>query len=292
VTGNVHVVQFPHPGSERLPKPLAVGESLPWNTGDHGRKYLLSSGTWRDDPGGPEQHGQLTFWGEWEAQSEVVELLAAGPARPRALQRPTYRVEDTGWRQNTDPLIFGDCFSYTNCRQPTNSRLRDLPVGSVVLFGSKLHGGFVLDTVFVVGQAAGYRASDGPPDGVHGAAEELVTEGIARDPKYADFRFTWYSGATPQQPVAGMFSFTPARPHQPGTPGFARPRIRLDSVINANLAMAARCTPVSLPRAKDIWQQVVDQVLAAGLVLATHLPVPERLTPPTHTDTSRTPGRC
>ncbi|MGY1777768.1 hypothetical protein ACI8AV_18075 [Geodermatophilus sp. SYSU D00804] len=292
MTDHVYVVQFPHPGRERLPQPLAVGESLPWNTGDHGRKFLLTPGSWRECPDGPDRHGEVTFWGEWEAQSEVVELLAGGPALPRALQRPFYRVEHGGWRQNTDPLVFGDRFSYTNCRQPTNAKLRALPAGSVVLFGSKLHGGFVLDTVFVVGQAAGYRPSDGPPEGVHGAAEELVTDGLAQDPAHADFRFTWYGGATPAQPVAGMFSFTPARPHQPGTPGFARPRLRLDPVIHPNLAMAARCTPMGLAQAQDIWQRVVEQVTAAGLVLATHLPTPQRLTPPVVPETSRAPGRC
>lgn len=292
MTENVYIVQFPHPGRERLPKPLAVAASLPWNTGDHGRKFLLSPGTWRDSPDGPDRHGELTFWGEWEAQSEVVELLATGLALPAALQRPYYRIEDTGWRQNTDPLVFGDRFSYTNCRQPTNSRLRGLPAGSVVLFGSKLHHGFVLDTVFVVGHAAGYRAVDGPPTGVHSAAEELVTEGLAQDPKHGDFNFTWYRGATPAQPVEGMFSFTPARPYQAGTGGFARPRIDLDQVINPSLSMAARCTSMPLAQAKDLWLRVVDQVTENDLVLATHLPTPERLTPPAVIETSRAPARC
>lgn len=292
MTENVYVVQFPHPGPERLPKPLAVGGSLPWNIGDHGRKFLLSQGTWRDSADGREHHGEVTFWGEWEAQSEVVELLATGPDLPRALQRPFYRVEDIGWRQNTDPLVFGDRFSYTNCRQVTNAKLRVLPTGSVVLFGSKLRRGFVLDTVFVVGQTAGYRPIDGPPNGVHSSAGELVTEPIAQDPTYGDFTFTWYGGATPQQPVAGMFGFTPAQPYQPGTRGFARPWIHLNQVIKPNLAMQARCTPMALAQVQDIWREVVDQVTAAGLVLATHLPTPERLPPPAVLESSRTPVRC
>ncbi len=69
--------------------------------------------------------------------------------------RPFWQVpKDGGWRQNTDPLVFGDHFLYSNCRQRQNGKMRDLAHGSLVLFGSKLGGQFVLDTLFVVDGSA------------------------------------------------------------------------------------------------------------------------------------------
>ncbi len=43
-----------------LAQVLAVGASLPWNTADHGRKSLLSLGTWREGSEARDQHGELT----------------------------------------------------------------------------------------------------------------------------------------------------------------------------------------------------------------------------------------
>ncbi len=51
----------PRPATN-LAQVLAVGASLPWNTADHGRKVLLSPGTWREGPE-QDQHGELSFWG-------------------------------------------------------------------------------------------------------------------------------------------------------------------------------------------------------------------------------------
>lgn len=53
--------------------------------------------------------------------------------------------------QNTDPLVFGDSFLYSNCRQGAIGRLRELRAGSVIVFGSVVSKSWVVDTVFVVG---------------------------------------------------------------------------------------------------------------------------------------------
>lgn len=287
------IVQFPHPGGERFPKPLQVGAELPWNTGTHGRKFLVSAGTWSDRTGRSAGNGDLMFWGEWEAQSHVVEVLPGhGSGMPRALQAPWFSVTDTGWRQNSDPLVFGDAFAYTNCRQPKNLKLRRLAPGSVIVFGSKLHDNFVLDTVVAVADATPYRPVDGPPAGANPAAQALITDPLALDPKVAGTTLTWYRGATPDAPVEGMFSFVPALPHRSGSAGFARPRIKLDDKINSQLAMAARHTPVHVEAAQQAWHRIVDQVLDAGLVLGTHLPTPKQVTAGDPQTVDRTAGGC
>jgi len=140
-------VQFPHPGSEHKPGGLVID----WNTGAHARKFLRGSGRYVER--GIVRSGTLVFWGEWEPQSRIVEAFddVAG-GRPRWLHEPFWQTpSDTRSLQNTDPLVFGDRFLYSNCRQHRNRKLRHLSPGSIVLFGSKLQREFVLDTVFVVG---------------------------------------------------------------------------------------------------------------------------------------------
>lgn len=58
--------------------------------------------------------------------------------------------------QNTYPYVFGDNFLYSNCRQNDRRgplRTQRLAVGSLILFGSQLAREFVIDAVFVLGQA-------------------------------------------------------------------------------------------------------------------------------------------
>jgi hypothetical protein len=51
-----YVVQFPHPGREHRPS----GEVMPWNEGDHRRKFLLSEGAAQDADGVPRR-GRYVF---------------------------------------------------------------------------------------------------------------------------------------------------------------------------------------------------------------------------------------
>ena len=110
-------VQFPHPGREHRP----AGKEMPWNTGEHARKFLVSQAVFVED--GRVESGSIGFWGEWEPQSRVVaEFRGRAPQAPRYVHEPYLQVPtDEGQGQNTDPLVFGDCFRYSNCRQLTRS---------------------------------------------------------------------------------------------------------------------------------------------------------------------------
>ena len=147
----VFVVQFPHPGAEHV---LGDGSRMTWNTGRHGRKFLRSPGR-SVDPDGRTSEADLAFWGEWEAPSRVVSRWPRAGQLPQELHVPVWeRPATPSFRQNTDPWVFGKAFRYSNCRQLTYrqnpSALQALTPGSVIFFGSRLHGEFVLDTVFVV----------------------------------------------------------------------------------------------------------------------------------------------
>src|SRR6185503_12345431 len=125
-------VQFMHPGSEHQP----TGSVMAWNRRGHARKFLLTEGRYVAD--GAVHDGAFTFWGEWEPQSKVVETFRPAGARPRWLHEPVWdRPRHRKLLQNTDPLVFGDAFMYTNCLQ-WNGKLRRLAQGSIVLFGSRL----------------------------------------------------------------------------------------------------------------------------------------------------------
>lgn len=73
-------------------------------------------------------------------------------AHPACLWLPYYVIPDDDCEglHNTDPFIFGDQFLYSNCKQPSSLRLRSLDRGSVIAFGSRKAGRWLLDTVLVV----------------------------------------------------------------------------------------------------------------------------------------------
>ena len=149
MTDQLTFVQFPHPGGEHRP----TGLEMPWNTGLRARKFLKAHGRYLVE--GEVRTGPFTFWGEWEAQSRIVETYKNRPGWPRALHEPYWDVPaDTRSLQNTDPLVFGDRFLYSNCRQRSNGKLRALAPGSLILFGSKVGGQFALDTMFVIGHGS------------------------------------------------------------------------------------------------------------------------------------------
>jgi hypothetical protein len=159
---------------------------------------------------------------------------------------------------------------YTFCRQPTNRKLRSLGRGSVILFGSSLHGKFVVDTVLAVaGWIEHRRTRDliGRTDDIHMRATIDPMYGWGEDER----TYRLYVGATPGDSVNGMFSFVPCRPRISAEVGFARPSLEIEGVINPNLRMQATTLDVSERWIRAAWDAAVDTVQSAGLALATQL---------------------
>ena len=103
-----------------------------------------------------------------------------------------------------------------------------------------------------------------------------VTGGPIRDNEQASFML--YKGATPHDPVDGMFSFFPANPAR-GDAGFPRPPIDLPSEYfnpkswQAPKGVRRERTSEEL---RGLWESFLCQVREAGLVLGTHAALPER----------------
>lgn len=290
-------VQFLHPGGEHRPP---LGGVMPWNEGDHRRKFMCSRGSATDMREAVED--ELVFWGEWEPQSRVVEAYRdPQPEHPRWLQDPFWEpVDPPRWVQNTDPFVFGEQFHYTGCQQdrmiggrrrPT--QLRHLSFGSVILFGSCRHDRFVLDTVFVVREHVdhGLTNRDSALAAVSDTYRSVVIGPWYHSPPFPYQSFRLYSGATPVDPVHGMFSFAPCalraeRPH-----GFARPVIELPEAITNAHKQSFRLNPqASIAAAATLWRSVVEQVLRAGLVLGTHFEMPPHAGAQTTTGSLSTPA--
>lgn len=258
-------VQFPHPGAELA----AAADEVPWNTGGHRRKFILADGRWSD--GDEVTEGALVFWGEWEAPSTVVRRWPAEGRLPRVLHQPWWpSPAPNRARQNTDPWVFGARMRYSNCKQATwrggRTSMQRLGRGSVICFGSTIAGQFCLDTVFVVDSAEPWQPRDAASVDTDAAFRACTVGALAATP-WRDVGFTLYRGATIEDPVAGMFSFVPARPADAGDPRFARPAIS-GEYINPASRQSTWGSRRSLPleRVHDQWAAVHHQVLAAGLV--------------------------
>ena len=296
-------VQFPHPGGEHRPD---HGDHIDWNPrkrngkeNPHRRKFLQFDGEWIDRNGRCHPD-TLRAWGEWEAESTRIlpfNVPKGDRHHPRHLWSPYWMPRDSyDGLHNTDPFIFGDRILYSNCGQdaPNKPALRHLAPGSVIAFGSgKKSGGdwtWVLDTVLVVRESFWYdpahpkQALDckvsktflGVTGGPLKANRELHNNPNAR-------RLRLYRGATPNEPVCGMYSFFPAMRAGTDT-GFPRPSIKHDKYIApANFTLANTQAPKGAKRHIDsdlvlqqLWQSLVDQVRDAGLEIGTRADLPPR----------------
>lgn len=303
-------VQFWHPGPEHRPDrdggktwhrrfkpPRKFKNGRPQSPRPHMRKFMQLRGQWID-AAGDRRRGALHAWGEWEPESALVTKFAptgGGAPHPRYLWRPYY-VPRKSYRDlhNTDPFIFGPRFLYSNCFQSSKPGLKRLDKGSVVAFGSsrKIAGAWrwMLDTVLVVSDFKDYRASDALDDleaWAPAAFLDVTVRPMLASPDVTvgsscgspgEERLRLYRGATPEDPVDGMFSFFPASPAG-GDTGFPRPLIDLPAEY-FNPASSQSPKGFGCNRAPDelrgLWNRLVDQVRAAGLVLGTHAELPKR----------------
>jgi hypothetical protein len=271
-------VQFPHPGGEHNPP----ADDMGWNVDDHRRKFLLTSGRYLDTRG-RARTGALVAWGESEPPSPVVLRWPRDGRLPRALHSP-YWIEppDGAPRQNTDPWIWGAQMLYSDCEQIVGPRrlrtsMQDLPIGSVICFGSTIGGQFCVDTVLVIAAAEPWVPAEAASLHVN-AAFKTAPEGPSpcRTDAHADL--TLYRGATVDRRVHGMYSFVPALPAERGDPRFARPPIRFPELINPASKQSpwGSKRPLSVSTVREAWNEICEQVIDVGLFLAVSLTTPPK----------------
>jgi hypothetical protein len=291
-TGTFQVVQFIHPGFEYGrrehvgPKDQRRGV-MPWKPGRsaHDRKFMVSTGAIVDPSTGRNDDAvPIAFWGEWEGPSVFWRVDSPGKPFPTVVHAP-FRPSavPTEAVQNTDPMVFGDAFVYSNCMQAHYRVLRSLDPGSIVLFGrySRVSGipAFSLDTCLVVDRMQ--RITPGPFDGTYGAdlledavVRPLYTEG-ARDDLTVYFGRRRGGGGEP-------FSFFPAQLMDGEPPLFARPELRptgaLDGIVVSGNMQGIKATwDLSEGDRDAIWREVVEQVARQGCGLGHHAAEPPRV---------------
>jgi hypothetical protein len=311
----VRFVQFLHPGHEYTSRRIGIGAGqdtalMGWKYGGsrHDRKFLQATGSAIDPTTGQTiRDVDLQFWGEWEPPSRV-ERLGRGRevwGKPAFLHHPIWPAHapsnDVGpatglqGRQNTDPFVFGDRFLYSNCQQGRRV-LRNLAVGSIILFGRGSHSRneFQMDTCLVVGEIDDQKAAPAVENfGIDIAADAVIAalasesaspsiDGEAMGPR--PLGTTLYWGETPGP--AGLdkpFSFFPAmRAVEGPDAGFVRLPIRptpngaLQRMVNPAHQQGIRTTVVDRAgQLQEAWDELVDQVRSAGLIMGTHA-VPAR----------------
>lgn len=273
---STYFVQFAHPGREHRPP----GDRMPWNVGDHGRKFLRSPGRYSSGEDGTVASGELVFWAEWEPPSIIEQRWPRSGELPGCLHRPYWVQPRDGRRQNTDPWIFGDRMLYSNClqlREEGPSGLQRLGRGSVICFGSKLNHGFRLDTVFVVASAEPWNPGRAGALGLDPAFITCTADALISGGCSAPGPLTLYHGASIDDPVDDMYSFVPARRADEADPRFARPAIAVEQLINPDHGQAARgiAHPLPIERIRQGWNDVRQQVLDANLLLGVWFQVPD-----------------
>lgn len=293
------LVQFIHPGHEypasRIGLQPHMTESvMGWKFGDrpHDRKFLQTMGTaydakthmWHD-------HQVLRFWGEWEPPSRVWRLnrnyqnwglpaLVHEPIWPTNPPPKTESSPDGIGYQNTDPMVFGDRFVYSNCRQRSRA-LRSLAVGSIVLFGrgSTNLETFQLDTCLVVEERLTMREVAHPSAYGQDLLQDVVidalgTENVGAQESYLD-SYVVYFGATPtREGLARPFSFFPAKVKVHDEDAFSKATISLTEplkdLFNPRLQQGFKATVIDESALASAWREVVRQVTEQGYLLGTN----------------------
>jgi hypothetical protein len=307
---SLSIVQFLHPGGEHKPDKYG-GNIKSWNQGEHRRKFMLAPGSYVEEVNGKEtyQQGNLLFWGEWEPPSEVHPIAnkikteketVIGIKRfsgyPEYLHKPYLpllipKSTPTEPYQNTDPFVFGDQFRYFLCRQSKKDKkqikrpteLARLDKGSLILFGSKKDGEFVLDTVFVVADYKDYNFFDPNALPNEGLYQDIVIKmscgtGLRMGNPLMQ---RLYYGATYEKPYQGMYSFAPA---QKATQPFAQykatdkgfPRVTLTDFpyITQGLMMGFKTTQTNSNSIETFWQNIRQQSRDQGCVEGVHFDMP------------------
>lgn len=305
------VVQFMHSGNEFLmskckhtssSRTRADGSLLvPWSREENHFRRLVRHDGWYVDKLGNYTNGDLAFWTEWESvtmarllgtdkdffKAHFVHEIQCPPTVSGTAHCGENPNGSYGY-QNTDPCVFGDTFKYSNCHQSARSDLRRMKPGSLVVFGSykkdkrRNKEVFCLDTVFVVGDVA-YDYSTNNVDDVP-CSEWYKDLTLSRLPTGNDF--TFYRGATCRQKVNldnALFSFTPSKICD----GVCVPRERcvLDNIksLNRHLRTAVFNNwrrgfypkEAVQQEIKDVWNEIIDQVVKQGFVLGVHFDWPK-----------------
>ncbi len=279
------IVQFLHTGVEAKPSQIN-NRVIPWNNHkDHRRKFILSKGKYVNE--GNAEDADLTFWGEWEAQSNIERLNNTGKYLPTFLNRPFLDPRVPNRTHNTDPYVFGERFKYIICKQRFfHNLLTSLEPKSIILFGSCINKNFCLDTVFVVSNIQNnynlnsieslfprnkrgqyYYASVNPIYDDTNYNQNIVEEDSCRISDQNDYTYYEAVNYSDKDNYDGIFSFVPCKLYHRQNPKdytFKQPVLNLDFIKNKQTqgVNSKDCTDSEI---EGYWKDIVSQVEKKGL---------------------------
>ena len=287
----LEIIQFVHPGFE-YSSPKFVGPKkqrsgvMPWKEGlsAHDRKFMWAQGS-ALDPRTNEDFKEvpLTLWGEWEGPSIYWKVESPGKPLASIIHAP-FRPANvpTTSVQNTDPMVFGDSFIYSNCRQHRHPALRSLSSGSIILFGRlanpTTNPSFSLDTCLVVDEV---RQLPTIPFDPQAYGSDLMNDAALCALYTEDFHADVGVHIGRARTDSGVFSFFPTQTSEDAPSLFARPQLRprgaLSDVISSGTQGVNMTHGLADGDRDAIWQEVVDQVAEHGCVLGYHAGPPPLL---------------
>lgn len=266
-------VQLNHPSPE---KPFSIGKGYiqlnnqiirEWNNDEcHYRKFICSQGDFVDNLKSFPQSNNLLFWGEWEGNS-FFHKINAGKGSPNGIHVPFHSISNRGI-QNTDPYVFGESFKYAVCSQ--TGVMYNLSNNSVVLFGTTTKQGFLLDTVFVV--KSHKSAKDVKKTDYTQVYQEETLEQLGD--RYSCSNLTsknkLYEGQT-WWDCNDFFSFVPCKLESSNS--HERAILKLPCLSNQKVGHPYK--HFSSMTSKDVWNEIVDDVLKQGFLLGVKFAEPE-----------------
>ncbi|MDY4021399.1 hypothetical protein [Staphylococcus borealis] len=269
-------VLFFHPGSEKQ----VVNEVCEWSKKklhgkftQHSRKFMEAYGSVIDSEKNFRKE-KFRFWGEWEACSKVINyngpLNSNTKHEPKWIHepiRPKKPLKKPKMYHNTDPVVFGDKFIYSNCKQynKNKSGMQNLKRGDVIFFGSCIKKEFVLDTVFVVDKKFTY------------SKQRISNDMKIEYPEWFQYltldtldekEYTFYTGATYDNPVNGMYSFVPCIIKSDSNASFLRPNLPKEINDAHNLKNGRFIKYINNDTHNNLWGLVKQYILDKNLSLA------------------------
>lgn len=278
-----YVVKLIHPNAERevTEENIECEGKMKWAVNKqcegHRRKFLSCEGQYMTSLDSNPINDKVMFWGEWEPPSSFKRIIY--PNMGIADDLPCYvhtpqisHVPEVEPVLNTDPYVLGKAFYYSCCQQKRLLARHDLPENTVILFGSRLHHRFVLDTVFVVDNVIEDSSTLTPT-----AYEAIIAAYPNRPPERRLFQ-----GKMRSKTQKTMFSYFPCLPFIEGH-GFKRPIISFgDEDLSHfgirwsdNQGQGFSCTLLNDEMVIALWQAIVQKVLENGLYLGIYAQEPE-----------------
>jgi hypothetical protein len=290
------IIQFLHPGGQYQinKKPSSrycwntkfVDGMYLWNNCRHCKKFLQSIGDYVDGNNLLIKSKKLLFWGEWEPCSYFQILSNCGYCLffPLHIHSPKYCFSKPGTK-NTDPLVFGSDFYYSNCNKKVQQL--NLVPDSIILFGTNYLNPsngepcFVLDTIFLVGKRNPYSVKNWNVSGIKFKLGDVLYDVTLS--KIKNGKFNLYTGIN-YSTNKNYFSFVPVKKYdQNSTKGFERVKFyhnaktgkySLKGIHRNNRGFAYFHKNASHKHCNIFWDSLVKKIRAQGFELGVRFDLP------------------